>query len=124
MFVGGGSPGVLQEISYCACGCFSSVVAASCVKCGVLLTEPGWMLLGSGFSFSASFGETDGRETGRGGCGLLPYLPAPLFPSPPQPLLRHKEQDEPRVALLEIFSVHLQEEIEKPIWCIPGWARA
>lgn len=82
MFVGGGSPGVLQEISYCACGCFSSVVAASCVKCDVLLTEPGWMLLGSGFSFSESFGETDGRETGRGGAGYSPTCPLPFFLPP------------------------------------------
>lgn len=47
MFGGGGSPGMLEEIRYCAYGCFSSVVAALCIKHDVLLTEPGWMLPGS-----------------------------------------------------------------------------
>lgn len=80
MFGGGGSPGMLEEIHYCAYGCFSSVVAALCIKHDVLLTEPGWMLPGSGFPFSVSLGRQMGEE--EGGCGLLSYLLSPLFPSP------------------------------------------
>lgn len=86
---------MLEEILYCAYGCFSSVVAVLCIKRDVLLTEPGWMLLGSGFPFFASLGRQRGEE--EGGCGLLSYLLSPLFSfHPPPPLLRHKGQDELR----------------------------
>lgn len=79
----GGGGGKLEEIRYCAYGCFSSVVAALCIKHDVLLTEPGWMLPGSGFPFSAGLGRPTGEEGG--GCGLLSYLLSPPFSFPPPP---------------------------------------
>lgn len=108
MFGGGGSLGTLEEIHYCAYGCFSSVVAVLCIKHDVLLTKLGWMLPGFGFPFSVSLWRQLGEEEEEeeGGCSATCSLP--FFPSP-----RHKGQDEPRgcrLPFFELFSASLQEE--------------
>lgn len=106
---------MLEEIRYCAYGCFSSVVAVLCIKHDVLLTETGWMLLGSGFPFFASLGRQRGEEE-EGGCGLLSYLLSPLFSFHPPAAAETQRAGRTaglQVAPREIFSASLQEEEKK-----------